>query len=158
MKFITGKKFYQSLPKKRISAGALFFNNKNELLIVKPNYKDHWLIPGGGVDADESPLEGCKREVKEEINLALDNFKLIVVDYSPAKGIKNEALHFIFFGGVLSEKQIKKIKLSEEELVEHKFLAIKDVLPLLGENMRRKLPKCLAAIKNNITVYLEAGN
>ena len=39
--------YYKNLPRKRMGSGALFFNSKDEALIVKPNYKDHWEIPGG---------------------------------------------------------------------------------------------------------------
>ena len=42
--------YYKHLPKKRMGVGALFLSGKNDLLIVKPNYKDHWSIPGGVVE------------------------------------------------------------------------------------------------------------
>ncbi len=33
--------YYKRLPKKRMAAGCLFFNEEEEILIVKPSYKDH---------------------------------------------------------------------------------------------------------------------
>ncbi len=36
------REFYESLPGKRMAAGALFFNQAHEVLIVKPVYRDEW--------------------------------------------------------------------------------------------------------------------
>jgi ADP-ribose pyrophosphatase YjhB (NUDIX family) len=60
------KKAYQeTLPKKRISAGCLFFDDRGRLLVVNPTYKDTWEIPGGVVEENESPREAVIREVVE---------------------------------------------------------------------------------------------
>jgi hypothetical protein len=40
-----------------MAAGALFFNHRDEILILKPTYRDDWLIPGGVVELDESPYD-----------------------------------------------------------------------------------------------------
>ena len=55
--------YYESLPKKRMGAGCLFFNERNEVLLVKPTYKPGWEIPGGVVEDNESPKQCCQREV-----------------------------------------------------------------------------------------------
>ncbi len=33
---------YEQLPKKRMAAGALFLNERQEILIVKPAYREFW--------------------------------------------------------------------------------------------------------------------
>jgi ADP-ribose pyrophosphatase YjhB (NUDIX family) len=43
------------LPMKRMAAGALFFNANRQILIVQPTYRESWLVPGGIVEAHESP-------------------------------------------------------------------------------------------------------
>ncbi len=48
--------YYKRLPRKRMGAGVLFFDRAGNLLIVKPRYKAGWTIPGGVVEAGESPL------------------------------------------------------------------------------------------------------
>jgi len=151
------KTFYQSLPRKRISAGALFFNEKKELLIVKPSYKDHWSVPGGVVDENESPKEACIREVKEEINLDIKNPRFIGVDYKPARGQRNESLQFVFYGGILTQNQIDKIKLRSGEISEYKFVKAEEAIPLLSKGFQKRMPKCLEAIKNNTGIYSEEG-
>jgi len=76
--------YYKTLPKKRAAVGALIFNHSDQLLIVKPNYRDRWLIPGGVVEENESPRAGCAREIKEELSLDLVVNDLVCVDYKPA--------------------------------------------------------------------------
>ncbi len=61
------KTFQQTLPKKRISAGCLFFDEHNRLLVVNPTYKETWEIPGGVVEQNESPRDAVIREVSEEL-------------------------------------------------------------------------------------------
>jgi 8-oxo-dGTP diphosphatase len=79
------------------------------------------------------------------------------VDYKTNKGGKGDSLQFIFFGGILNENEIKKIKLNKKELTEFKFVKIAKALPLLVEGLRIRLPKCLDALKRNEAVYLENG-
>jgi ADP-ribose pyrophosphatase YjhB (NUDIX family) len=147
--------YYQTLPKKRMGVGALILNERNELLIIKPSYKDHWSTPGGTVDENESPRNACIREVKEEVGLEIKDPKFLCVDWSSPSGEKGESLQFIFFGGVLSEEQVKNIKLAPREISEHKFLPLDEALPLLSEKLRRRIPDCLDALKNNTALYLE---
>jgi len=150
--------YYQSLPKKRVGSGALFFNEAGELLIVKPNYKEYWLIPGGVINENEPPLKGCLREIKEEIGLEIDRLDFIGVDYTLPNENKTESFQFIFNGGVLTLEQISRIKIQTEELDEFKFIKVEAALLLFSEWFRRRILKCLEAIKNNKAVYLEDGN
>src|SRR5260370_33639858 len=54
------------------SSGALIFDQKARLLILKPTYKTGWTIPGGVMEAGgESPCEACVREVREECGLTV---------------------------------------------------------------------------------------
>lgn len=147
--------YYQTLPKKRIAAGALFFNDNDELLILKPTYKDHWSIPGGVVDENESPRQACIREIKEEIGLDINIERFLCVNYISVALKKDEFIVFIFYGGILTPSQIKNIKLPEKEISEYKFLKTEEALSLLSEGMRQRIPKCLKAIKNITSIYLE---
>lgn len=150
--------YYKNLPKKRMASGALILNEKDEVLIVKPNYKDGWSIPGGSVDENESPRQACLRETKEEIGLDLKEVKFLCLDYKENNGDKGESLQFVFFGGKLNDDEIKNIKLDQKEISEYKFLKINEASLLLGEGLKTRLPKCLEALKNNSVIYLENGN
>ena len=150
--------YYQSLPQKRVSAGILLFNEKDELLIVNPTYKEHWSIPGGVVEKNESPLRACIRETKEEINLDIIPKFLCAVDYMPASIDKEENFQFLFYGGRLSKQQIGNITLQKEELSEYKFMKIADTLPLFGEHLRKRVAMCYKRILTEGAIYLESGN
>lgn len=67
---------------KKIGAGILLINSKNELLLLlrdnRPDipYPDKWDIPGGHVEIGETPGETIRREMIEEMSLELGEIKL----------------------------------------------------------------------------------
>ena len=152
---VNRKAYQQSLPKKRISAGCLFFDKSQRLLIVKPTYKEGWEIPGGAVVANESPLAACIREVTEELGLERRPLRLLSVDFTGETKQRTESLSFIFDGGVLSDEEIAAIRLPEEELREYRWLPPTDALTLLNRRLRRRVRHCLAARRGGTTLYLE---
>ena len=144
------------LPKKIVGTAVLFFNNKDELLIVKPDYKEGWLVPGGSVEEKEAPLECAIRETKEEIGLDIPEMKLVGIFCSPKKSPQHfDSLKFIFFGGVLNEEQISQIKLQADELEEYDFKSTSEAMLLLSPSLQKSVPACLEAIKNKTFAYIE---
>jgi len=150
-------KQYKDLPKKVMGAGALILNEKNEVLLVKPSYKDHWSIAGGIVDEKESPKETLIREVKEEIGLDLQEAKFLSIDYVSNYDDRGDNLQLIFFGGVLNEAEIKNIKVDGQEIVDYKFVKIDEVGNYSNHRTTKRLIKSFEALKNNIALYLEDG-
>ena len=149
--------YYDTLPQKRMAVGALFLNEKGHLLIVKPTYKDYWLIPGGTIELDESPRAACVREVKEEINLDIALERLLCVDYMSKESEKSECIQFAFYGGILTLKQIRDIQLPVDELSAYRFLPIGEALSLLSPGLAKRIPICLRMLKENTVAYLENG-
>lgn len=149
--------YFQTLPRKICSAAALFFNERGQLLIVKPTYRDHWLLPGGGVEADESPRLACIREIQEEIGLALSTVTLLCVDYLSKDGDRPELMAFIFHGKTLRADEIRGIVLPEDELSEFRFIDPIEAPAFLSVRMAGRLPHCLRAREEQRTVYLEDG-
>ena len=49
-----------------MAAGALCRDQAGQVLLVDPVYRDTWDVPGGVVEAEESPHAACRREVAEE--------------------------------------------------------------------------------------------
>jgi len=154
-KKFTDDEYAAILPKKQVGTAVLFFNTKGELLILKPNYKDGWLVPGGATDDNESPLRCAIRETKEEIGLDLTDLQLVGVYYGPKKGAFTDSLKFIFSGGTLTENQITQIKLQTEELEEYIFASLEKAVPLLSPSLQKSVPACLEAVKNKTVVYIE---
>ena len=149
------KAYQQSLPRKRMSAGCLFFDERGRLLVVNPTYKETWEIPGGVVEQNESPREAAIREIAEELGLDCRPERLLCVDYKSETGTSIESVQFIFLGPVLSVEMIKKIRLPREELSEYRFLAADKAVKLLNKKLRKRVRHCLNALERPVTLYLE---
>lgn len=157
MNYLPQKEYLRTLPRKRMGAGALFFNQQNQLLILKTNYKDYWTIPGGVIEKDESPRQAVERETEEEIGFNKKVEKLLFVDYIFKEGKRDENLQFIFYGGVLNQEEINSIKLQQDEIVKFKFIDIDQVDELMNPKFIKRKPHALKAIENNTVYYLENG-
>ncbi|HSH05771.1 MAG TPA: NUDIX hydrolase, partial [Anaerolineae bacterium] len=88
--------YYAGLPRKRMGSGCLLWDEGKRILLVKPTYKPGWEIPGGVVEADESPRAACERELVEELGLRRRVGRLLVFEYNEGVGEKTESLMFIF--------------------------------------------------------------
>jgi 8-oxo-dGTP diphosphatase len=145
------------LPRIPASAGALLFDGAGRLLIVNPTYKAHWTIPGGIMEADgETPWEACRREVLEEVGLAVERGRLVAVDFLRPKPGKPGGMRFLFHCGVLDESQVPGIVLQEEELSEFLLAEPARALELLSGPLRRRVGAALGA-GDEECVYLEDG-
>ncbi len=144
-------------PKKQVSAGALFLNKVGEMLVVKPNYKEGWLIPGGSVEEHESPREACEREVLEEIGLTASIKSLLVIDAVGRQTNRLSGIQFTFYGGILNNQEIKTIVLQLTELSEFKFISFKNLNQIFEPRRVNRYNLCLEALKNKTIYYLENG-
>jgi ADP-ribose pyrophosphatase YjhB (NUDIX family) len=143
------------LPRVPASAGALLRDEARRLLILKPNYKKGWTIPGGQVDQNgESPWDACRRETLEECGLEVDRGRLLCVDFLRPRPNKPGGLRFLFDCGTLSERQLSSIRLQEEEIEDHRLAEMAEALELLSGPLRRRVS---AAAATDRCVYLEDG-
>jgi 8-oxo-dGTP pyrophosphatase MutT (NUDIX family) len=142
---------------KYVSAGALFFDEQGNLLVVKPTYKEGWEIPGGIVEPDESPKQACLREIREELGLEMAPGPLLVVDYLPRKGAQPESLQMLFLGGILTPSMIRDIRLPPDELSEYRFVPPDAVPLLLGRSLALRVAGGLRAIAEKQAIMLHDG-
>jgi 8-oxo-dGTP diphosphatase len=56
-------------PRKRVGCDVLLRDTLGRILIVNPEYKPDWDLPGGMAEANESPLDAVQRELREELGL-----------------------------------------------------------------------------------------
>ncbi|MEI6285531.1 MAG: aminoglycoside 6-adenylyltransferase [Bacillota bacterium] len=140
---VSSKRYYDSLPKKLIAAKILLFNQSGELLIVKPSYKPYWGLPGGIVEADESPVDACAREVYEEIGLNIVP-ELADVEWLPSTVEYPERIHFTFRAACLTTIEIESIKIDGQEIVDFRFVMPEQAYELLNHNIVAGVRRCIA--------------
>ena len=145
------------VPRKQMATGAVVRDATGRLVIVKPTYRPHWLVPGGMIELDESPRQACVREIAEELGLTLHVGRLLCVDFRPADPPKRESIQFIFVAGILNDEHIARIHLPPAELAAFRLLAPGDALPLLHVHLGRRMAYALQALADGATYYLEDG-
>jgi 8-oxo-dGTP diphosphatase len=149
--------FYESLPKKRMGSGCLFFDAEGKVLLVKPTYKESWEIVGGVVEDNESPKAACEREIEEEIGLRISVGALLVVDYNayPADSSKTESLMFVFDGGMLSAENLARIRVQENEISHCEFFSVEALPDTLQINLAARIRMAVQQKASSGTIYLE---
>lgn len=78
-------------------------------MLVKPSYKEGWLLPGGGAVSDEMPHVAARREAAEGTGLSdLVPGDLLITDYVRANSANGavEGVNFVFDGGVIPEGSV----------------------------------------------------
>jgi 8-oxo-dGTP pyrophosphatase MutT (NUDIX family) len=143
------------IPAIPVSAGALVFDGKGRLLILKPTYKSGWTIPGGIMEADgESPWEACQREVREETGIEVSQGRLAAMDFRRPRPGRPGGIRFLFDCGQVSDAALADLKLQPEEISESRLVSLADALALLRGPIRRRVR---AATRGKGLVYLEDG-
>jgi 8-oxo-dGTP diphosphatase len=148
-------------PRIPASAGALIFDEAGRLLILKPNYKQSWAIPGGQVEVDgESPWDACRRETLEECGLEVEHGRLVCVDFLSPRPQRPDAaprpggVRFLFDCGAFSDERLKAIRLQADEIDEYRLVDVNEALALLSGPLRRRVSKAASATR---CLYLENG-
>lgn len=143
------------VPRLPASAGAMIFDGRGRLLVVKPTYKAGWTVPGGMMEDDgETPFEACRREVAEETGLVVATARLAAVDFRRARPGRVGGLRFLFDCGRLDDDVLAGVVVQPEEILEHRLVALETALELLSAPLRRRVRQ---ATKHRRCVYLEDG-
>ena len=96
------------------TVGALIFNNKGELFLMKSyKWKDNYVIPGGHIELGETIEEALKREVKEETNLDIYDIEFICLQEFMFDKHFFKKKHFIFLDYICKTKSLK-VRLNSE--------------------------------------------
>ena len=149
--FVEPEIYYARLAAAYVTAGALITDRLGRVLLVDPNYRDHWLLPGGAAEDNEPPEAACAREVKEELGLDLPLGPLLVVGWAPARGERlRPTVSFLFDGGTLDHPE--RIRLQEDELDGHAFFPPEEAAARLGVAGPR-LPAALRARAAKTVLY-----
>ncbi|QNE73862.1 NUDIX domain-containing protein [Streptomyces finlayi] len=151
--------YISGLPRVLAAAASLFRDDDGRLLLVEPNYRAGWALPGGTVESDtgESPRKAARRETAEEIGLDLEPGRLLAVDWSRGSG-RPPIAAYLYDGGVLTEAQCAAIRLQEEELLSWKLVAPADLGRHLLGTLALRVAAALTVLDSGAgTVELEDG-
>src|SRR4051794_14493126 len=117
------EEWYARLPTVYAAACALITDEAGRVLLVKPNYRPYWNIPGGYIDANEAPHVACARELHEELGLAVELGALLLVDWVPAQEPRPRPITgWLFDGGTFSPERVAEIRIQEDELDDYAFV------------------------------------
>ena len=145
MTFTDEATWYASLATMYGTAAALITSPADDVLLVKPNYRALWSLPGGILEDGEPPDVGCAREVREELGISVPVGPLLAVDWIPPEGLRPRPLvAFVFDGGVLTDPSV--IVLQESELDEFRFVPTSDVAEYLPPHMTVRVTSAHAAL------------
>ena len=151
--------YYESLPAKRVGAGLVSRDEEGRVLLVQPTYKPSWEIPGGNVEAGESPAAAAGREIVEELGIEIEVGRLLVVDWLPVRPPKTEGVMILFDGGVLTDAVTRRFVLPADELMAWRFFARSEVGQVLPEHVVRRLRLAIDLLATGGPAeYLEHGS
>lgn len=147
--------FHHDVPRIPASAGALIFDESGRLLILKPNYKKGWTIPGGQIEpSGESPWDACRRETREECGLEVAAGRLVCVDFLRPRPNRPGGMRFLFHCGTFTDRQLSSIRLDGVEIDAYRLLELPEATALLSGPVRRRVAAAAGAEQ---CIYLEDG-
>ncbi|MFE6697664.1 NUDIX domain-containing protein [Streptomyces sp. NPDC057718] len=141
--------------RKRVAADVLLRDPLGRVLLVNPTYKPGWDLPGGMAEANESPEEAVRRELREELGRDVDVLGLLVVDWVAPHGPWDDQIAFIFDGGTLHGGEA--LRPHDHELSEARFVPLEEARDLVGERMRQRLEAAMKALREGRPTYLRDG-
>lgn len=147
--------YVSSRPRKRMGAGVLVRDDAGRVLLVEPTYTTSWELPGGSVEADESPRAACAREVEEELGLRLAVGRLLCLEWQGPEPDRTESVMLVYDGGVLPDPST--VRLPPDELRSFRFVEPGDLDVLLSERLARRARAALRALADGVLVEMEHG-
>ncbi|MHB1008078.1 MAG: NUDIX domain-containing protein [Propionibacteriaceae bacterium] len=144
------------LPRTRVIAHALFRDVADRVLVLAVSYKDDWELPGGIVEPHEPPRRGAEREVLEEIGLERSLGQPLVVDWLPPHLGWDDAVEFIFDGGVLTPEEVAAITLNYGEISAAHWLSAAEAGARMSPLAARRL-EWIDRVRPGTTTYFEEG-
>jgi len=128
-------------------ARAFVRNDEWKYLLTKHAWKNIWVLPGWGLEKDESIFKCIKRELKEEFNLDIkiiwDKFnfdtKRILktypnpicsykIEFTNKKYWKQKRIEYIFL--VELKNKISDIIIQKEEIWDYNFFSLDEIINL----------------------------
>lgn len=93
---------------------VIFNKDMNKVLLFQVNDKNFYMLIGGKIGELETSIEAVKREIREEINLEVENIEFVCLseEFVNAKGFNNHQINIIYKG------------LYNNEITDNKFVGL----------------------------------
>lgn len=141
--------------RKRVAADVLIRDETGRVLVVDPTYKEGLDLPGGMVEANESPQAGAARELREELGLTLVVGPPLVVEWVGAHGPWDDQIVFVFDGGILTDADIATISVSDPEIGSWAFRHVGDIREKMRGHIWRRLRRAVDVVAGGPMHYSE---
>ncbi|MER6224178.1 NUDIX domain-containing protein [Streptomyces sp. 900105755] len=152
--------YIASLPRVLAGAAALIRDAEGRVLLVEPNYREGWALPGGTVESDdgETPRQGARRETLEEIGLDREMGRLLAVDWVHGTG-RPPVVAYVYDGGVVTDADLGAIRLQEAELLSWRLVPREELADRLPGSLGRRVLTALDVLtEGSGTAELENGH
>lgn len=121
---------------KEKSCGAIIYNDKKQVLIVK-HTAGHWDFPKGHMEVGEDEYQTAIREVKEETNIDVELLKdyRYEVHYSPKENVDKTVVFF------LAKNKSNELIKQDEEIQNIGWFDYKEAVDILTYESAKELFK-----------------
>lgn len=142
------------MPTHRVIGHVLFTDADGHVLLLETSYKPDWELPGGIIEPHEPPRIGAQREVAEELGLDVELDQPLIVDWMPPYLGWDDAVEFIFDGGVLTQEQKSMLYLPDAEIRQYHWVHPDEIDGHVTELSARRIRRMLARPAD---IYTESG-
>jgi len=143
--------------RKRVAADVLIRDELGRILLVDPNYKPDWDLPGGMAEDNEPPYDAACRELAEELGLRVTLGIVLCIDWVSPHGPWDDQLAFIFEAERLTPDEVAAIRILDGELDSFGFFDVAEAAQRLRPYVWARLRAALDALEDRQTRYLHDG-
>lgn len=140
-------------PSHALAAGVLVWDECGRLLMVQTHNRSGLILPGGLVEADESPAVAAHREVLEEVGLDVSIGRLLAVQHLVADGGNPSSVQFVFDSQPVAEASA--LTLQVDEIACAHWLEPDEAVAMHGARGRARLMAALAARSGRSVPFLD---
>lgn len=138
------------IQKVRKTVRGIIINNQNEAAVIHIDFidelfgkRDHFELPGGGIENNEDPIKALHREIKEELGYTIKDVHYLMdigIEYHPLKRI-DEAKVYVAYVDQKCEQNLQGIE--NEAFKEIKFVKLGKLLKIYKENKQENVGKLI---------------
>ncbi|MFE3452803.1 NUDIX hydrolase [Nonomuraea sp. NPDC059194] len=136
---LDAEEWQHSLPRWHVGANALVQDQHGRILLVRPARSRTFQLPGGQVDAHETPQDAAGRELREETDLDLLVGPLVAISFEhPSPGWDHPTQIMLFDLGVI-DSTTARITARDPDIAEHRWVHPEEAEQFLGPARTERL-------------------